>query len=522
MSDVGAFGFGVGWRVGGKSGKSGTGRVGVDRVGRGGGDAERMGLMQQPQQEARITNRAKKKFKPRQEISTCLKYTVFSFNFIVFLIGVAILALGVYLFVKDFREVKLVDVILNPAIFLSVLGITICIISMLGSLGALRDNIFLLKSFALCVFLCYILVVVATFLLFILFYADTSEGISAYSLLIYAIKNYHTNRNLADIVDSMQENLQCCGVSSARDWNLSYTFNCTATNPQPEKCGVPYSCCKKSVISEAAGSSNPLLPAMRSLECWQGALTKRPEDLERDVYTRGCLQPLKSVFESHAVHIGAAVALIIVPVCLSVCLTNILAKQIDHQHYLLEREARRNERRQKKERHQRKRDRSDMRAAEEGQATNPIIKPPPAQAQWPKPPPPDIPVPPLPNAQKAQPVPGKVRTQSASPTRVLPRQSSTESAPKQRRKRSAGPPPLVPVQTHPNPPRPTHPPVSSPQQMVGSAHARTQQWVLQQSDLVQKQQQQQQQMQQQNKTNQAHDKQQQSSKPDTANKKEKS
>ena len=61
---VGAFGFGVGGRVGGKSGKSGTGRVGVDRVGRGGGDAERMGLMQQPQQEARITNRAKKKLKP--------------------------------------------------------------------------------------------------------------------------------------------------------------------------------------------------------------------------------------------------------------------------------------------------------------------------------------------------------------------------------------------------------------------------------------------------------------------------
>uniref|UniRef100_A0A1I7WXV6 Tetraspanin n=1 Tax=Heterorhabditis bacteriophora TaxID=37862 RepID=A0A1I7WXV6_HETBA len=233
------------------------------------------------------------------------------------LVGVGILALGVYLFIKDYGEVKLIDVVLNPAIFLGVMGFSVCIISMIGSLGALRDNIFLLKSvsylwrnnmpyynvlhinflkfiylqFALCVFFCYIVIVVMTFVLFILFYSDTTEGLSAHSVLLYAIKNYHTNRNLAEIVDSLQENLQCCGVSSAaqgyRDWNLSYQFNCTPLNPQPEKCGVPYSCCRKSVISEA---------------------------VSHDIYTRGCLQPLRIVFESHAVHIGAAVAFIIIPV----------------------------------------------------------------------------------------------------------------------------------------------------------------------------------------------------------------
>lgn len=32
---------------------------------------------------------------------------------------------------------------------------------------------------------------------------------------------------------------------------MSYQFNCTNSNPQPEKCGVPFSCCRKSVISEA-------------------------------------------------------------------------------------------------------------------------------------------------------------------------------------------------------------------------------------------------------------------------------
>ncbi|KAK5970742.1 hypothetical protein GCK32_015973 [Trichostrongylus colubriformis] len=110
-------------------------------------------------------------------------------------------------------------------------------------------------KFATCVFFYYVLVVMATFALFVLFYSETAEGFTAHSILVYAIRNYHLNRNLAEIVDSLQESLKCCGVASTaqgyRDWNLSYQFNCSASNPQPEKCSVPYSCCRKSVVSEA-------------------------------------------------------------------------------------------------------------------------------------------------------------------------------------------------------------------------------------------------------------------------------
>ncbi|VDM95592.1 unnamed protein product [Thelazia callipaeda] len=286
-----------------------------------------------------------KKRKPRQEICAPLKWLCFIANFIVFLTGVTCLALGVYLCIKDPRPItEWADVLLNPAVMLIMIGLAICIVSLMGSLGALRDNIILLKT---------AIIVMLTFLLFILFYSDTTEGLSAHSILIYCVKNYHTNRNLADFVDYIQEQLECCGVSSAsqgyRDWQLSDQFNCNPTNPYPEKCGVPFSCCKRSVISEAAaGSTNPLLPAMRSLECWQNAQSKRPQELESDLHTRGCLQPLRILFESHAVHLGAFVAIIIIPVCISVCLSNILAKQIDHQRYLLEREARRCERRRRR------------------------------------------------------------------------------------------------------------------------------------------------------------------------------
>uniref|UniRef100_A0A914WLT0 Tetraspanin n=1 Tax=Plectus sambesii TaxID=2011161 RepID=A0A914WLT0_9BILA len=213
-----------------------------------------------------------------------------------------------------------------------------------------------LNPFALTVFFCYIMLVVATFVIFILFYSDTTEGLSAHNVLLLSIKRYHQNKNLADFIDYVQEQLECCGATSAsqgfKDWELSEQYNCSTHNPYPERCGVPFSCCKRSVISGAAGSlANPLLPAMRSLECWQNAQEKKLREVEATIHTRGCLQPLKTAFESHAVHIGALVGGIIIPVCFSVCLANILAKQIDRQQYLLEREARRNERRKRRERH---------------------------------------------------------------------------------------------------------------------------------------------------------------------------
>ncbi|VDM55315.1 unnamed protein product [Angiostrongylus costaricensis] len=148
--------------------------------------------------------------------------------------------------------------------------------------NALRDNIFVLKVFAISVFFCSLVIVLTIFGLYVLFYSDTTEGIPAHSVLVHAIKIYHTNRNLAKIVDSVQENLECCGISSAaqgyRDWNLSYQFNCAIANPQPEECAVAL--------------SNPLLPTMRSLECWQNTLKKRHQDLEHDIFTSGCLRPL--------------------------------------------------------------------------------------------------------------------------------------------------------------------------------------------------------------------------------------
>lgn len=140
---------------------------------------------------------------------------------------------------------------------------------------------------------------------------------------------------MADFVDYVQESLECCGIRSLsqgyRDWDLSEQFHCNQSNlvanPFPERCGVPFSCCRKNQQPDLSGnagnlycirygcidSSGSLVPAMRSLQCWQNAQTKRPQELENDLYIRGCMTPLRQAFEAHAVLIGSTVAMILVP-----------------------------------------------------------------------------------------------------------------------------------------------------------------------------------------------------------------
>lgn len=295
--------------------------------------------------------------KPRQEICAPLKWLCFFINFCIFLVSVACLALGLYLFVNAPRLItEPADVLLNPAVLLASIGLISGFVSLFGMFGSLRDNVFLLKLFALCVFFGYLFLVVCTCLLFLLFYSDvtgeTSTFISIQSVLLHSIARYHSNKNYADFIDYLQEQLECCGSTTFHDWQFSEQFKCNATNPYPERCGVPYSCCRKSVVSRAGAGEvqNPLTPAIRSIQCWQNAQKKREQELDSDIYVLGCLQPLRTLFDSHALHIGMIVLSIIFPVCVTVCLSQCLARQIDYQHFLLRREQRRIARNERRER----------------------------------------------------------------------------------------------------------------------------------------------------------------------------
>ncbi|XP_060782301.1 tetraspanin-15 isoform X2 [Neoarius graeffei] len=110
-----------------------------------------------------------------------LKFILVIYATIFWLIGGFILAIGIYAEVERQRYKTLEGIFLAPAIILIVLGIVMFIVSFIGVLASLRDNLTLLKVF------------------------------------------------------------KCCGGMEYKDWAVNMYHNCSA--PGPLACGVPYTCC---------------------------------------------------------------------------------------------------------------------------------------------------------------------------------------------------------------------------------------------------------------------------------------
>jgi len=105
------------------------------------------------------------------------------------------------------------------------------------------------------------------------------EGIISSYLTDNVIKKYREDADLQNLIDFIQQEFHCCGLSSRsfQDWSKNEYFNCTPPpqgensemryvshsmrlaanrfclthilalgfrNPSVERCGVPYSCCK--------------------------------------------------------------------------------------------------------------------------------------------------------------------------------------------------------------------------------------------------------------------------------------
>lgn len=60
------------------------------------------------------------------------------------------------------------------------------------------------------------------------------------------IIKYRDDSNLQNIIDVIQMEFKCCGISDKgyKDWSNNIYFECNEVNPSRERCAVPYSCCR--------------------------------------------------------------------------------------------------------------------------------------------------------------------------------------------------------------------------------------------------------------------------------------
>ncbi|XP_068614163.1 tetraspanin-15-like [Brachionichthys hirsutus] len=201
-----------------------------------------------------------------------LKFLLFFYAIVFWLIGAFILAIGIYAEVERQRYKTLEGVFLAPAIILIVLGIVMFIVSLIGVLASLRDNLTLLKVFMYTLAICLILELLGG-VLALVFRSQTVELLN--KNIRRGITNYYDDLDFKNIMDFVQKKFQCCGGKEYKDWSVNMYHNCSA--PGPLACGVPYTCC---IITRPNEVANTL--------CGYKALEKERLDLIDTIHIRGC------------------------------------------------------------------------------------------------------------------------------------------------------------------------------------------------------------------------------------------
>ncbi|XP_028408422.1 tetraspanin-5-like [Dendronephthya gigantea] len=225
----------------------------------------------------------------QSEVSTTVKYLLFFFNVIFWLLGGACLAIGIY---ARFENASYSDFFGNawsdPAFFFIIVGGIMFILGFTGCIGALRENICLLKFFSIALGVIFCLQILLGILVFV--YRDKFDEIVKEKLQD-TIVSYRDNPDLRSLIDKVQTDFECCGVNDFNDWDDNIYFNCSQKTT--EACGVPSSCCIKD---------------RENKQCGYGVREKNEKkivEVEDKIYVRGCVEGFAEWVETNIIMIGA-------------------------------------------------------------------------------------------------------------------------------------------------------------------------------------------------------------------------
>ncbi|XP_003963974.1 tetraspanin-14 [Takifugu rubripes] len=217
------------------------------------------------------------------EVSCCYKYLMFSYNIIFWLAGAAFIAIGFWAWsekgiLRDLTQVTQLHGFDPVWLVLLVGGVTFTL-GFAGCVGALRENICLLKFFSGLIGLIFVLEMTVA-VLAIVFQSQVREWINEF--FIVNIRAYRDDIDLQNLIDSLQKMNHCCGAQEPDDWNQNVYFRCNETHLSREKCGVPFSCC----IPDPADT-------VVNTQCGYDIRKKLKPDWEKHIYMKGCIAALE-------------------------------------------------------------------------------------------------------------------------------------------------------------------------------------------------------------------------------------
>jgi len=271
-------------------------------------------------------------------INSWVKYSMFMFNFLFWLMGVLLLGIGTYAVIdkwasgEGFRLENVYDIIFNLAFVLITCGGVISIVSFAGCIGALRENMCLLKFYSFCLLMFFLVEMALAALGFIFPYKVS--GFLEGTLSDELIQNYRDDLDFQNLIDLVQKDFECCGISNEgyRDWSKNPYFNCTERredNPSVERCGVPFSCCLTSVQTELNNDG------LVNIMCGFGVQElKQEKEVVKKVHTKGCIYKLQQYFEKNLFTVGIVALCVAVTQLGVIWLSRTLEGQIENQRSL--------------------------------------------------------------------------------------------------------------------------------------------------------------------------------------------
>ncbi|XP_028650987.2 tetraspanin-14 [Erpetoichthys calabaricus] len=218
------------------------------------------------------------------EVSCCYKYMMFSYNIVFWLAGAAFLAIGLWAWsekgvLSDISQVTRLHGF-DPVWIVLIVGTVTFILGFAGCVGALRENICLLKFFCGVIGLIFFLELTTGVMAFV-FQDQLREWVKDFFLT--NIKGYREDIDLQNLIDSLQRANQCCGADGPQNWDLNVYFNCSNNNPSREKCGVPFSCCLYDPAEIVVNT-----------QCGYDVRSKPEKQWESVIYTKGCIAALEA------------------------------------------------------------------------------------------------------------------------------------------------------------------------------------------------------------------------------------
>jgi len=205
----------------------------------------------------------------------CVKYLLFTFNFIFFLAGLGLIIAGAVVQTKfDTYFAFVGNSFSGAAILLIIVGSVIFVIGFFGCCGAYKENYCMTMTFAV--------------LLGIIFILEIAAGITAYAMrnqvkgfveeALNESMNQYNDPSKPGIVrswDIAQTDFHCCGVTNYTDWSKT---NLTANS-------VPDSCC----IEQEKGCGANAMEDTSKIYSNQGCLTGFVEWVLGNIFVVGGL-----------------------------------------------------------------------------------------------------------------------------------------------------------------------------------------------------------------------------------------